>query len=122
MSRAFDHHLYVPRPGSPRELSQRIELGELGTIAGVGNAAGPQAVAERDRHVVLAQDVENVVEPLVERILPAVCHHPHGVERATAAHYAGNSSVHQRQVLDQDSGVQCHVVDALLRLVLDHVE
>ena len=30
--------------------------------------------------------------------------------------------MHEREVLDQDSGVERHVIDALLRLVLDHVE
>ena len=49
-------------------------------------------------------------------------HHPAGHERAAAAHDAGDALRRQRQVLQQDAGVDRHVVDALLGLVLDHVE
>ena len=69
-----------------------------------------------------AQDVEHVVVALVERILLAMVHHPHGVQRAAAAHDARDAPVDERQVLEQDAGVDGHVVHALLRLMLDDVE
>jgi hypothetical protein len=37
---AFDHHLHIVLPGLFRQLSQRLELGELRFVAGVGDAAG----------------------------------------------------------------------------------
>ena len=43
---AFDHHLDVVLPGLLGQLAQRLQLGELGRVAGVGEAAGPQAVAQ----------------------------------------------------------------------------
>src|SRR5689334_12754548 len=122
MSGSFDHHLNVPRPRPSGELTQSIELGELRAITGVGDAAGTQTVAERDSNVVIAEDVEHVVESLVERILFPVRHHPYGVQRTTAADDAGDAPVDEWQVLDQDSRMERHVVNALLRLVLDHVE
>src|SRR5581483_10946794 len=60
----LDHHLHVALPRAPRELAQRIQLGELRAVAGIVQTAGTQRVAERDRHVVLAQDVEDVVVEL----------------------------------------------------------
>src|SRR6266404_1802243 len=122
VSGSFDHHLYVALPRAPGELAERVELRELCAIAGVGDATGAKAVSERNCDVVLAKNVEHIVEPLVEWVLLAVRHHPHSVQRSTAAHDAGYASVYERQMLDQDSGVESHVVDALLRLMLDHVE
>ena len=122
VSRALYHHLHVALPRTPSQLAECVELRELRAVAGVGDASGTQAVAERDCDVVLAKDVEHVVESLVERILLAVRHHPHRVERAPAAHDAGDAPVHEREMLDQNSGVERHVIDALLCLMLDHVE
>ena len=34
VSGTFDHYLYIPRPSSPGELSQGVELGELGARDG----------------------------------------------------------------------------------------
>src|SRR5687767_11859227 len=46
VSGAFDHYLYISLPCSPGELSQRVELRELGAVAGVGNTSRSQAVAQ----------------------------------------------------------------------------
>ena len=53
---AFDHHLHVALPGLLGQLAQRLQLGELRLVAGVGDAAGTQAVAQRVAHVVLGQE------------------------------------------------------------------
>jgi hypothetical protein len=45
---ALDHHLDVVLPGDLGELAQRLELGELRFVVGVGDAAGSQAVAEAE--------------------------------------------------------------------------
>ena len=59
-----------------------LQLGELGLVAGVGQAAGPQAVAQREADVVLLEDLADVVEALVEQVLPVVLQHPLGQDRA----------------------------------------
>ena len=41
---AFDHDLHVVLPGYFRELAKSFQFGELGFVAGIGNAAGTQAV------------------------------------------------------------------------------
>ena len=48
--------------------------------------------------------------------------HPRAHQRAAAADDAGDALGRQRQVFQQDAGVDRHVIDALLGLVLDHVE
>ena len=47
VSGTFDHYLHVVLPGFAGEFTQRAQLGELRFVAGVGNAAGPQPVAQR---------------------------------------------------------------------------
>jgi len=48
----FDHHLHIVLPGDLGELTQSLQLGELGAVAGVGERAGAQAVAQRKADVV----------------------------------------------------------------------
>ena len=76
VARAFDHHLHVVLPGLLRQLAQHFQFGELRFVAGVGEAAGTQAVAERKADVVLLENLADVVEVLVEEILLFVVAHP----------------------------------------------
>ncbi len=69
MAGTFDHDLTALGPGDLGQLAQRLKLGELGSVVGVGDRAGAQAVAERERHVVAAHDVADLVEVLIEEVL-----------------------------------------------------
>ena len=114
---------WQPRAWARRVSSPRVlQLGELGGVGGVGDAAGPQAVAQAERDVVLPHDVAEVVEVRVERVLLVVGDHPLGHERAAPRDDPGDPMGRQRDVVAEDAGVDRHVVDALLGLVLDHVE
>ncbi len=66
---AFDHHLAALLPRDLRQFAERLQFGELRAVVGVGDRAGAQAVAERERHVVLAHEVADLVEVLVEEAL-----------------------------------------------------
>ena len=44
----FDHHLHVVLPGFAGQFAQGLQFGELRFVAGVGDAAGPQPVAQRE--------------------------------------------------------------------------
>ena len=48
----LDHHLAALLPGDLGELAQRLQLGELRAIVGVGDRARAQAVTQRERDVV----------------------------------------------------------------------
>ncbi len=80
----FDHRLHAGGARALHQLAERAQLGELRRVAGVGEAAGPQAVAERVGDVVLAHDGADLVEQLVHRVLLAVVDHPLGEQRAAA--------------------------------------
>ena len=72
MAGALDHHLHVMVPGDLGELAQRVELGELRLVIGVGDASGAEAVAEAEGDVIGLHDLANLVEPLVEEALLVV--------------------------------------------------
>ena len=113
---------WVPRLPTCRELAEHVKLGELGRVAGVGDRAGPQAVAQAPRDIILAHDVAEVVKACVERIWLPVSHHPFGDQRPAAADDACDPFGCQMKMFEHHAAMDGHVVDALLRLVLDHVE
>ena len=82
---AFDHHLHVVLPGDLRQLAQRAQLGELRLVVGVGDAARPQAVAEREGDVVGLHDLADLLEVRVEEVLLVVREAPGGHDRARRA-------------------------------------
>ncbi len=52
VARALDHHLHAVPPRALGEFAERLELGELRLVGRVGEAAGAQAVADREGDVV----------------------------------------------------------------------
>ena len=114
---ALDHHLAVVRPRLLRQLAKRVELGELGLVIGVGDAAGAQAVAEDEGDVIGLHDLADLVEAFVEEALAVVGEAPFGHDRSAAADDAGDSLGGQRDVGQADAGVDGEIVDALLGLL-----
>ena len=122
VARAFDHHLDVVLPGLLGEFAEDLQFGELRFVAGVGDAAGTQAVAKRKTHVVLLENLADLLDVFVEEILFFVVLHPVGHQRAAAADDAGDALANKRNMFAQDAGMDGHVVDALLGLLFDHFE
>ena len=91
MTGAFDHHLAAFVPGDLRQFAQRLKLGELGTVIGVGDRTRPQAIAEREGDIIGAHDVANLVEPLVEKTLLVMREAPLRHDRAAARHDASDA-------------------------------
>ena len=92
------------RPGCLADASDEAQF-ELRLVGGVGEAAGAEAVAQRERDVVAGEDIADVVEPLVQRVLLVVVEHPLGHEGAAAGDDAGEPAGGQREVLQEDAGV-----------------
>ena len=120
----FDHHLAALVPGDLGQLAQRLQLRELRAIVGVGDRARTQAVAERERHVILAHDVADLVELLVEEALAMAREAPARHDRAAARDDAGHALRGQRHIGQAHAGVDGEIIDALLGLldqrVLEH--
>ncbi len=121
----LDHHLAILGPGDLRQFAQRLQLGELRGIVGVGDGAGPQPVAQRERHVIGAADVADLLEMLVEEAFPVMVEAPLGHDRTAAADDAGDAIDGERNVGQPHAGMDGEIVDALLRLfdqrVAEHV-
>ena len=106
------------RVSSPRTSSSANWASSLASASEPGRRPSPRLQVTS----YCAHDVAQVVEVRVERVLLAVGHHPLGDQRAAAADDAGDAVHRQVQVLEHHAAVDGHVVDALLGLVLDHVE
>ena len=114
---ALDHDLAALLPGDLGELAQRLQLGELRGIVGVGDRARTQAVAQREAHVVLAHEVADLVEALVQEALLVMRQAPLGHDRAAARDDAGLAVGGERHVGQAHAGMDGEVVDALLGLL-----
>ena len=68
-----------------RQLAQRLELGELRLVVGVGDRAGAQAVAEGEAHVVRLHDLADLLEVRVEEVLLVVRQAPLGQDASRRA-------------------------------------
>src|SRR3984957_11594341 len=119
---AFDHDLDVFFPGFFGEFAENFEFGELFFVAGIGDAAGTQAVSKGKAHVVLFEDLDDAFDVFVEEVLLFVMLHPMGHQRAAAADDTGDALADERNVFAQDARVDGHVVDALLGLLFDDFE
>src|ERR1700683_2153326 len=57
MTRPFDHNLAALIPGDLRQFAKRLQFRALRAVVGVGDRARTQAIAKRERYVILAHDV-----------------------------------------------------------------
>ncbi len=96
---------------------KRLQLGELRAVVGVADRAGAQAVAQRERHVVFAHQVANLVEALVEEALLVVRQAPLRHDRAAARDDAGDPVGGQVDVGEPHAGMDGEIIDALLALL-----
>ena len=88
MARAFHHDLTTFLPSAASQFTENVQFCKLRFITGIGNRSWAKAVAETPRHIVFAEDIAEVLEVSVERILLAVRHHPASNKRTAAAHNA----------------------------------
>jgi hypothetical protein len=58
----------------------------------------------------------------VQEVLLVMMRHPLREDRSAARDDSGDTLGHQRNVFDQHARVDRHIIDALLRLLLDHLE
>jgi hypothetical protein len=109
-------------PGATGEFAKGLQLSQLGFIGSVVQATGPQRITQREAAVIALEDLTDVVEAGVKRILLVVIKHPLGQDAAAPAHDAGEATLHLRQVFDQQTRVNGLVVNALLAVLLDDVQ
>ena len=120
----LDHDLHVLVPRTLRKVPKLDQLTDLTGVGGIVDAAGTERVTERDGHVVAAQDVQNIVVILEERVFVARHLHPREQQRAAARDDVHFSSL-AHEGLDRasvDACVNGHEVHALLRVRLNDAE
>ena len=117
MARTLDHHLAVVCPGDAGELPECLELGELGSVVGVGDRAGAQPIPEREADIVGTADLADLGEVLVKEALAVMGQAPLRHDRAATRDDTGDAVDGQRDVRQAYAGVNGEVVDALLRLL-----
>ncbi len=111
------HDLHVEGPGPASQVALGPQLGELGLVVGIGNAAGPQAVADAEGHVVAGHDLADLVPVGVRKVLAVMGQAPLGVDGPAAADDAGDSLGGQRHVAEQQPRVNGEVIHSLLGLL-----
>ena len=116
MTRPLDHHLNVIFPGNLGQFPQSSELGKLRLIVGVGNGAWPQAIAQRERHIVLGTDGADLAEMLIQEIFLVMGQTPFGNDRAAPGDDPGDPLGRHRHIGQQQTGVNGEIIHALFGL------
>mmetsp|Transcript_62125 Transcript_62125/g.171845 ORF Transcript_62125/g.171845 Transcript_62125/m.171845 type:complete len:551 (-) Transcript_62125:4169-5821(-) len=117
MAGAFDHGLHIVLPCDLCQLAQGAQLGELGLVVGIGQAAGAQAVTQREGDVVGLHDLADLFEVRVQEVLAVVGDAPFGQDGAAARHDAGAALGGHRDEGQAQAGVDGEVVHPLLGLL-----
>ena len=125
MAGAFDHDLTTLVPRRFREFAKGLEFGKLRSVVCVRNRAGTQSVAKRERDVVFAHEIANLVEALVEEAFAMTGKAPARHDRAAARHDACGAVGGQRHMRVANARMDGEIIDALLCLfnqrVLEHL-
>ena len=117
MAWAFNHDLDIMLPRFGGQFAQGVQLGELGLVVGIGNAAGTQAVAEAERHVIGFHDFADFVEMRVEEVFLMMGEAPFRHNGAAARYDAGEAVGRHRHIAQQYACVQGEIVHALFCLL-----
>ena len=121
VSRALDHDLDIVIPGALAQLTDGLQLRELGGVVSVGDGARPQTVPQGERDVVGREDLAQLVEVFVEEGLLVVGQAPARHDRPAAGDDARDALGGQRHEGKPHTSVHGHVVHALLGLLDDRV-
>ena len=122
VTRTFDHHLNVMLPGATGQLAQSLQLSQLSCVRGVVLTTRTQRIAQGEGAVVALEDLADVVEARIQRVLLVVIEHPLGQDPAATADDSGQTALDLGQVLNQQTSVDRLVVDALLAVLLNDVQ
>jgi len=76
-----------------------------------------QTIAQRERHIIRAHDVANLIEPLVEKTFLVMREAPARHDRAAARDNAGGALGGQRHIGETHAGMDREIIDALLGLL-----
>jgi len=120
--RSFDHHLHVMLPSTAGQFAEGLQLSQLSCVRGIVLTARTQGITQGEGAVIALEDLADVVEAGVERVLLVVVEHPLGEDAAAAAHDSREATLHLGQVLNQQAGVDGLVIDPLLAVLLNDVQ
>ncbi|GBF27632.1 hypothetical protein MnTg02_02689 [bacterium MnTg02] len=117
MAGAFDHHLAALVPGDFRQLAQRLKLGELRPVIGVGDRAGPEPISEREGHIIFAHQIANIAEMLVKEALAVMRQAPFRHDRSAARHDPRQAVGRQVDIAKAHAGMDGEIINPLLALL-----
>ena len=68
----FDHQLHVVLPGAAGQFAQGLQLSQLSSIRGIVLATRTQGITQGESAVIALEDLADVVEARVKRVLPVM--------------------------------------------------
>src|SRR5262249_42036544 len=97
---SFNHHLNIVFPCLLCKFAQSFQFSKLRLIACVCYTSRPQTIPQREADIVLLEDLANLLEALIKKVLAVVFHHPLCQNCTTSAHYARDPLCRQWNVLN----------------------
>ena len=122
VSGALDHDLHAFAAAPVDQFRQGVEFGELGGIAGIGQASGTEPVAKRDGDVMLPANLDDLIPMGEEGVVLLADGHPFRHQGAAPADDAHFPFQGHGDVAAQEAGVERHEIHPLLGLFPDDLQ
>ena len=112
----FDESLHILVPSTQHKLAHRVEFCKLRFIVGIVRRPRTQSVSQRDGHIILCQNIANVIKVFVKETLAVVHQAPFAHDAATTAHDTAQPFLGQMHIMAAYTGMDGEVVHSLLAL------
>ena len=117
MTRSFNKCLHMLLPCPDNQFAHRVKFGELGFIVCIINGARTQTISQRDSHIVLRQNIADVIKMLVQERFLVVNQAPFAHDATAPTHDTAQTLVGQMDILPADAGMNGKIIHALLALL-----
>ena len=112
----FDESLHILVPSTLHKLAHRVEFCKLRFIVGIVRRPRTQSVSQRDGHIILCQNIANVIKVFVKETLAVMHQAPFAHDAAATAHDTAQPFLGQMHIMAAYTGMDGEVVHSLLAL------
>ena len=124
VARSFHHYLNIMVPCAFGQLAQAHQFFDLAYVRGVRQTSRTACIAQRNGHIVLFTDVQDLIKVFIKRVFLTGHAHPGKYQASAPADNIHLSLVFPDLIdgLSRNSAVQCNKINAVLCMKAHHID